>query len=64
MGVSDPEIQKKVFGPRWQDGNTEFEEAKLATRETTHHRFRPCPVCRPKLPGRKGQCSMAYPQQL
>ena len=26
MGVSDREIQKKVFGPRWQDGKTKLKK--------------------------------------
>jgi len=36
MGVSDPEIQKKVFGLRWQH---EIEKARLATMETTRPSF-------------------------
>jgi hypothetical protein len=33
MGISNPEIQKKVFGPRWEH---EIEKARLAVLEKAH----------------------------
>jgi len=52
MGVSDPEIRKKVFGPRWQH---EIERQSWPLWKRLIHRFQRCPVCRPKTPGRKVQ---------
>lgn len=52
MGFSDPELQKKVFGPRWQH---ELEKQSWPLWKKLIHRFQSCPFCRPKSPTRKVQ---------
>jgi hypothetical protein len=48
MGVSDPEIQKKIFGPRWQH---ETEKQAWPLWKRLLHRLQPCPICRPQKKG-------------
>ena len=43
MGVSDPEIRKKLFGPRWQH---EIEKQGWSFWKKLIHRLRPCPICK------------------
>jgi len=45
MGVSDPEIRKKLFGPRWQH---EIEKQGWPLWKRLIHRLQRCPLCRPK----------------
>jgi hypothetical protein len=52
MGVSDPEIQKKVFGPRWQH---EIEKQSWPLWKKLLHRLQRCPICKPKTQAPKGQ---------
>jgi hypothetical protein len=46
MGVSDPEIRKKVFGPRWQH---EIEKQGWPLWRRLLHRLQRCRICRPKV---------------
>jgi hypothetical protein len=46
MGVSDPEIRKKVFGPRWQH---EIEKQGWPLWKRLIHRLQSCSLCRPKV---------------
>lgn len=52
MGVSDPEVQKKVFGPRWQH---EAEKQSWPFWKRLVHRLQRCPICRPKTQDGKSQ---------
>jgi hypothetical protein len=54
VGFSDPEIQKKVFGPRWQH---EVERQSWPLWKRLLHRLQRCPICKPKAdtPDRKTQ---------
>lgn len=52
MGVSDPEIQKKVFGPRWQH---EVEKQSWPLWKRLIHRLQRCPLCNRKTPARNTQ---------
>jgi len=49
-GVSDPEIQKKVFGPRWEH---ELEKQGWPLWKKLLHRLQRCPICKPKNPSSK-----------
>jgi hypothetical protein len=44
MGISNPEIQKKVFGPRWQH---ETEKQSWPRWKKLIHRLQRCPICKP-----------------
>lgn len=50
MGVSDPEIQKKVFGPRWQH---EIEKQSWPLWKKLIHRLQRCPICKPAKQAQK-----------
>jgi len=52
VGVSDPEIQKKVFGPRWQH---EVAKQGWPLWKRLVHRLQRCPICKPKTADRKNQ---------
>lgn len=52
MGISNPEIQKKVFGPRWQH---EIEKQGWPFWKRLMHRLRDCPICKPKSETRNRQ---------
>jgi hypothetical protein len=52
MGISNPEIQKKVFGPRWED---EIEKRDWPFRKRLMHRLQDCPICKLKSQTRKLQ---------
>jgi hypothetical protein len=52
MGVSDPEIRKKVFGPRWQH---EIEKQGWPLWKRLIHRLQRCPICRPKVKTHDGK---------
>jgi hypothetical protein len=45
MGISNPEIQKKVFGPRWEH---EIEKQSWPFWKRVMHRLQDCPICKPK----------------
>jgi len=45
LGFSDPEIQKKVFGPRWQH---EVERQSWPLWKRLLHRLQRCPICKPR----------------
>jgi hypothetical protein len=46
MGFSDPEIRKKVFGPKWQH---EIEKQGWPLWKRLMHRLQRCPICRSNL---------------
>ena len=50
MGISNPEIQKKVFGPRWEH---EIEKQSWPFWKRLMHRLQHCPICKPKSQTRK-----------
>ena len=52
MGISNPEIQKKVFGPRWEH---EIEKQGWPFWKRLMHRLQDCPTCKPKSQSRKLQ---------
>jgi hypothetical protein len=52
MGVSDPEVQKKVFGPRWQH---EVDKPGWLFWKRRVHCLQGCPICEPKKQGRQRQ---------
>jgi hypothetical protein len=52
MGISNPEIQKKVFGPRWEH---EIEKQGCPFWKRLMHRLQDCPICKPKSQTRKLQ---------
>jgi len=45
MGVSDPEIRKKVFGPRWMELQHISEKQAWPWWKRLLHRFQHCPIC-------------------
>lgn len=47
MGVSDPEIRRKVFGPRWVQAQHESEKRDWPLWKRLIHRFQRCPICKP-----------------
>lgn len=50
MGISNPEIQKKVFGPRWQH---EIEMQTWSLWKKLIHRLQPCSICKPTKPAQE-----------
>ena len=52
MGISNPEIQKKLFGPRWEH---EIEKQDWPFCKRLMHRLQDCPICKPKSQIRKLQ---------
>ncbi len=48
MGVSDPEIRKKLSDPRWAQFKHESEKEKWPWWKRLMHRFEKCPTCRPE----------------
>ena len=52
MGISNPETQKKVFGPRWEH---EIEKQGWPFWKRLMHRLQDCPTCKPKSQSRKLQ---------
>jgi hypothetical protein len=50
MGISDPEFQKKVFGPRWQH---ELEKQNWPVWKRLTHRLERCPICKPRVETQK-----------
>ena len=52
MGISNPEIQTKVFGPRWQH---EMEKQSWPLWKKLMHRLQRCPICKPKTENPKSQ---------
>lgn len=55
MGVSDPEIRKKLFGPRWQH---EIEKQGWPLWKRLIYRLQRRPLCRPKGQNSRSQKSM------
>ena len=49
MGVSDPEIRKKVLGPRLRQLQHESQKQSWPMWKRLMHRLQQCPICRPKL---------------
>jgi len=45
MGISNPEIQKKLFGPRWEH---EIQKQGWPFWKRLMHRLQNCPICGPK----------------
>jgi hypothetical protein len=52
MGISNPEIRKKVFGPRWEH---KIEKQGSPFWKRLMHRLQGCPICEPKSQIRKLQ---------
>jgi hypothetical protein len=52
MGISNPEIQKKVFGPRWQH---EIDKQGWPLWKKLIHRLQRCPICKPTSQAPKAQ---------
>jgi len=48
--VSDPEIQKKIFGPRWQH---EVDKQAWPLWKRLIHRLQGCTICKPKTGNRE-----------
>src|SRR5665811_1707642 len=57
MGISNPEIQKKAFGPSWEH---EIEKQGWPFWKRLMHRLQDCPICKPKSQTRKLQCCLLY----
>jgi len=56
MGISNPETQKKVFGPRWEH---EIEKQGWPFWKRLMHRLQDCPICKPKSQTRKLQWALS-----
>ena len=53
MGISNPEIQKMVFGPRWEH---EIERQSWTFwKRAPIHRLQDCPICKAKSQNKKRQ---------
>jgi hypothetical protein len=48
MGVSDPELRKKLFGANWLQVQHEFEKQSWPRWKRLLHRLQRCPVCKPE----------------
>jgi hypothetical protein len=48
VGVSDPELRKKLFGPKLVQFDHEQEKRSWPRWKRLMHRLRPCPICKPK----------------
>jgi len=48
MGVSDPEVRKKLSESRWLQYKHESEKQQWPWWKRLRHRFEPCPTCRPE----------------
>ena len=48
MGVSDPELRKKLFEPRWVQHNHELEKQHWPWWKQLMHRLQQCPICKPE----------------
>lgn len=48
MGVSDPEVRKKLSEPRWLKYQHDVERQKWPWWKRFAHRFERCPICRPR----------------
>jgi len=59
MGISNPEIQTKVFGPRWQH---EMEKQSWPLWKKLMHRLQRCPICKPQTDdGKKASVEVKSP---
>jgi hypothetical protein len=47
MGVSDPELREKLFGPRWVQLQHESEKQRWPRWKRLIHRLQRCPICKP-----------------
>jgi hypothetical protein len=47
-GVSDPELRKKLFGPRWVQYEHESEKRSWPWWKRVIHRLQRCPICKPE----------------
>ena len=48
MGVSDPEVRKKLSEPRWLQYKHESEKQSWPWWKRLIHRFQRCPICKPE----------------
>jgi hypothetical protein len=48
MGVSDPEVRKKLSEPRWLQFKHESEKQNWPWWKRLIHRFQRCPICKPE----------------
>ena len=48
MGMSDPEVRKKLAEPRWLRYKHESEKQDWPWWKRLIHRFRRCPICEPE----------------
>jgi hypothetical protein len=48
MGMSDPEVRRKVLGPRLLQLQHESEKQGWPFWKRLMHRLQPCPICRPR----------------
>jgi len=48
MGVSDPEVRKKLSEPRWLQYEHESDKQKWPWWKRLIHRFQRCPICKPE----------------
>jgi len=47
VGVSDPELREKLFGPRWVQYQHESEKRSWSRWKRLIHRLQRCPICKP-----------------
>jgi hypothetical protein len=48
VGVSDPELRKKLFGQNWARLQHESEKKNWSLWKRLLHRLQPCPICKPE----------------
>ena len=48
MGVSDPELRQKLFGPRLAQLQHESEKRSWPRWKQLIHRLQRCPICKPQ----------------
>ena len=48
MGVSDPELRQKLFGPKLIQFQHEAEKRTWPRWKQLIHRLQACPICKPK----------------
>ena len=47
MGMSDPEVRRKMLGPRLLQLQHESEKQAWPLWKRLMHRLQPCPICKP-----------------
>jgi hypothetical protein len=60
MGISDPDVRKKLTEGRYLQYKHLSEREKWSWWKRLFHRFQRCPICRPEKDKKFNKCGQAY----